>query len=1015
LPRQDAARRRIAHPDFEWSFATTIGECSAESAVYSGPVRGIVAGLLLCLAPAVCALSPDRTIRQFHHTAWTAKDGAPSQISALAQTTDGFLWIGSARGLYRFDGVTFETYAPQEGVTLPSHNIYTLLATRDGGLWVSFRPSGLGFIKDGKISVFSKPEEIPPGHVNAFARDGNGRIWAGTANGLALRAGTRWIVMNADWHVRWLFVDRAGTLWITTTKGFFSLRRGAKRFELAGPPAITKVAQAPNGRLWVTHDQLTLRRLHAGPDDRLDVLVNPMDLLIDRDGTIWMVDVSGGIVRLRHPEQAPNRLILDHDPLLDPYGERDGLTADVASVLLEDREGTIWAGTSKGLDRFRYSHVTPLPLPPAHLKVTLAADDDGSVWAGSAANAELVRVRGSTAETHPVPHLASSVYRDANGTRWWGAHGGIIRQRGGRLDSFLKPRDLPADFLWEVLRAGEDGSLWVSYGDEGLMHFRDGEWSRPAPPPGLLARGPSATFHDPHGRIWLGYTENRVALLENGRATVYTRDDGIDIGRIRVIRGRTGPHYWLGGELGLAVFAGGAFRGILARDGTRFGTVSGIIETADGAVWLNEMRGVVRIAPDEARKAIADPRHRVAYQRFDFLDGMPGSPQMNFTVSTAVEGADGLLWFATDNGLASIDPARLQRNTVPPPVAIRSVTADRAYTPGARLQLPVGTRQVEIHYTALSLSIPERVKFRYRLDGADDEWQDAGTRREAFYTNLGPGTYTFRVRAANNDGVWNEDGASLAIVIPPAFHQTKWFLLACAAAAACVVWVVYLLRMRQLTARLQRLHEERMDERTRIARDLHDTLLQGFLGASMQLHVAADRIPADSSAKPIVTNVLGMIAKVSEEGRQAVRGLRLSESSESLEQAFGRAKQELAGERDVGFRVIVIGRHRPVAPMVRDEIYRIGREALVNAFQHAEAKNVEVEVEYLDSALRLRVRDDGRGIDETVLQSGRDEHWGLAGMHERARKIGARFRVTSRKSAGTEIELSVPRRIAYRR
>ena len=977
-------------------------------------VRVVVAIVLLAFAPMARALSPDRTIRQFHHTAWTAKDGAPSQISALAQTKDGFLWIGSARGLFRFDGVHFESYTPPDGVTLPSHNIYTLMATPDGGLWVSFRPSGLGFIKDGRITVFAKPDEIPAGHVNAFARDHDGRIWAGTSNGLALRSGAKWVVTNTEWHVRWLFVDRDGTLWITTTKGLFSLRRGAKRFELSGPPAITKVAQAPNGELWGTADQLTLRRVHRGPDDRLEVFTNPMELLIDRDGAIWMIDVSGGIARLRHPEQAPNRAIPDTDPLLDLYTERDGLTSDVASVLLEDREGNIWAGTSKGLDRFRYSHVMPVSLPPPHLKVTLAADDDGSVWVGSSAIENLVHVRGSETETQRVSYLVSSVYRDADGTRWWGGHGGLMRQRGGRIDSFPHPSDLRADFIWEVLRAEDDGSLWINYGDDGLLHFNDGVWSRRATPPGLLARGPSATFHDSRGRTWLGYTENRVAVLERGRATVYTRDDGIDIGRIRVIRGRTGPHYWLGGELGLALYDDGVFRSILARDGTRFGTVSGIIETADGAVWLNEMRGVVHISAEEAHKAVTDPTHRVAYQLFDFLDGLPGSPQMNFTVSTAVEASDGLLWFATDNGLARIDPARLQRNTLAPPVAILSATADRPYGSAPSLTFPAGTRQFEIHYTALSLSIPERVKFRYLLEGADEEWQDAGTRREAFYTNLGPGTYTFRVRAANNDGVWNEAGASLAIVIPPAFHQTKWFLALCIAAAACVVWIMYLLRVRQVRTRLQKLHEERMDERTRIARELHDTLLQGFLSASMQLHVAADHLSEDSAAKPILTNVLGLISKVSEEGRQAVRGLRLSENSESLEESFGRVRQELAASRGIGFRVIVEGKHRAVSPMVRDEVYRIGREALVNAFQHANAKNVEVEVEYLEDRLRVCVRDDGRGIDDTVLRSGRDDHWGLAGMRERAQKIGAQFHVTSRSGAGTEIELSVARRIAYR-
>ncbi|HET8772559.1 MAG TPA: two-component regulator propeller domain-containing protein [Thermoanaerobaculia bacterium] len=982
-------------------------------------MRAIAVALLLAFAPAVWALSADRAISQFHHTAWTAKDGAPSQISALAQTADGFLWIGSARGLFRFDGVQFEAYTPPAGVTLPSHNIYTLMATPDGGLWVSFRPSGLGFLQDGRITVLTRPEELPPAYVNAFALDRDGRLWAGTPNGLAVRSGTRWQVMHPEWTVLTLLVDREGALWVGTTTSVFFLRRGAKEFEDggAGRGRAAALAQGPDGTLWASDSPYKVRRLsrRPRPEDRLELVVNPSDVLVDRDGTLWMIDMSFGMTRLRHPERAPNRAIHDDDPLLEPYTERDGLSGDLANVLFEDREGNVWVGTSKGLDRFRYSHVVPVPLPGPHQKVTLAAGGDGTLWSGSAADDHLAHIRGGSVQVFDTGMFAASVYDDGRGTRWWGGYGSLLRQRNERFDRFPQPAFLPPDFAWEVVRAGSDGGLWVSAGDAGLVHFKDGVWSRPPPPAGLLARGPSATFHDSHGRIWFGYTENRVALLDGGRATVYTRDDGIDVGRIRVIRGRTGPHYWIGGELGLAVFRDGAFRSIVARDGTRFGTVSGIIETADGTLWLNEVRGIVRIAAEEARKAVADPGHRVAVQLFDFLDGMPGSPQMNFTVSTAVEDGDGLLWFATDNGLARIDPARLQRNTVPPPVVIRSVTADRAYAPAAELRFPVGTRQLEIHYTALSLSIPERVKFRYRLEGADEQWQDAGARREAFYTNLGPGTYTFRVRAANNDGVWNQDGASLAIVIPPAFHQTKWFLALCIAGAAVIVGMLYLLRVRQMTARLQRLHEERMDERTRIARELHDTLLQGFLSASMQLHVAADRIPDDSAAKPIVTNVLGLIAKVSEEGRQAVRGLRLPENTEALEQAFGRAKQELAGESELGFRVIVAGRRREVAPEVRDEIYRIGREALVNAFQHADAKNVEVEVEYLDDRLRLRVRDDGRGIDETVLRSGLDDHWGLAGMHERARKIGAQFRVISRAGAGTEIELSVPRRIAYRR
>jgi signal transduction histidine kinase len=386
---------------------------------------------------------------------------------------------------------------------------------------------------------------------------------------------------------------------------------------------------------------------------------------------------------------------------------------------------------------------------------------------------------------------------------------------------------------------------------------------------------------------------------------------------------------------------------------------------------------------------------------------------MNFTVSTALETTDGRLWFATDNGLARIDPAHLQTNNIPPPVTITSIVAERAYSPTANLRFAVGTKKIQVRYTALSLAIPERVTFRYKLEGVDEQWQNAGSRREAFYTNLHPGNYTFRVKAANNDGVWNEAGVGLAFEIPPAFFQTEWFLALCIALGAALLWAAYLFRLRQVAGRLQRLHDERMDERIRIARELHDTLLQGFLSASMRLHLASDQLSDDSPAKPIITDVIDLVSEVNEQGRQAVQGLRLPERRESLEEAFGRTKHELGEQRQIGFRVLVEGKSRALHPLIRDEIYRIGREALVNAFRHSEARNIEVELEYLDKRLRLHVRDDGRGIDPGEIETRRDEHWGLAGMQERAQKIGARLSVSSRAGAGSEIELSVPARVAY--
>ncbi|MGH7490580.1 MAG: ATP-binding protein, partial [bacterium] len=335
---------------------------------------------------------------------------------------------------------------------------------------------------------------------------------------------------------------------------------------------------------------------------------------------------------------------------------------------------------------------------------------------------------------------------------------------------------------------------------------------------------------------------------------------------------------------------------------------------------------------------------------------------------------------------------------------ILSIAADRLYSAAPNIRLPVGTEKIQIRYTALSLSIPERVTFRYQLEGVDEQWQDAGTRREAFYTNLHPGSYTFRVKAANDDGVWNERGAAMSFEVPPAFYQTRWFLALGIVFVAGLLALAYFFRLRQLSARMQRLYEERIDERTRIARELHDTLLQGFLSASMQLHLVADQLPDDSSAKPILTNVIRLVSDVSEEGRQAVRGLRIAERDESLEQAFSRTKRELSDPRDIAFRVLVEGQPRALQPLVRDEVYRVGREALVNAFKHSEAQNIEVELEYLDQWLRLHVRDDGRGIDANALESRGDDRWGLAGMKERAEKIGAKWSVSTRSGAGTEME-----------
>lgn len=384
-----------------------------------------------------------------------------------------------------------------------------------------------------------------------------------------------------------------------------------------------------------------------------------------------------------------------------------------------------------------------------------------------------------------------------------------------------------------------------------------------------------------------------------------------------------------------------------------------------------------------------------------------------------VSDSGGRVWFSLNRGISVVDPARLRNNSAPAIAHIQSILADGRPVPlQGTVHIPGGQKRITFGYTALSLSIPERVRFRYQLQGFDQAWSQPISAREAVYTALSPRSYRFRIIASNPDGVWSGEEAAITFRVDPLLWQTWWFRLSLVMACAAAVAGLYRFRLHQMTTQLQVRFEERLAERTRIAQELHDTLLQGFLSASMQVHVAMDQLPADSREAPAMSRALELMRQVIEEGRNAVRGLRSAKAeSPDLENAFSRIQNELApreASRDeIDFRVIVEGQPRPLHPVLRDEVYRIGREALINAFRHARGKKIVLELEYSSSSLRILVRDNGRGIDPQFLRSGRPGHWGLSGMRERAERIGGRLRVWSALGAGTEIELSVPGHVAF--
>jgi signal transduction histidine kinase len=515
--------------------------------------------------------------------------------------------------------------------------------------------------------------------------------------------------------------------------------------------------------------------------------------------------------------------------------------------------------------------------------------------------------------------------------------------------------------------------------------------------------------------MWLGFENGDVVVFEGATSRSYSTKDGLRSGYVMVIADDREGHVLVGGEGGLSRLAQDRFVTLTRANGLPGSSISGILEDDDGNLWLGGALGILRVKQRELDQAFASPSSRVEGMILDATDGLRGLPRQRAPYPTAARAADGRLWFATTGGVAVIDPQRYPRNALAPPVKIERVTADdRNLEASAGLRLPPNTKRLELQYAALSLTVPERVRFRYKLEGYDADWQGPASARSATYTNLPPRDYRFRVIACNNDGVWNEEGAALEFAILPAFYQTRAFLLLCAAAAACLVWAGFRWRMRQVRSRLQLQFRERLAERTRIAQDLHDTLLQGFLSASMQLHVAVEHVPAESPDKPRLSRVLELMRGVIEEGRNAVRGLRSSGGKhDDLEEAFSRVREELNPKEGIDFSVIGEGQARPLDAVIRDDVYRIGREAVVNAFQHSGANRIEVGVEFAAKRLRITVRDDGRGIDPELLQSGREGHWGLTGMRERANRIGAHLRVWSRAGSGTEVELSVPSDIAF--
>jgi signal transduction histidine kinase/ligand-binding sensor domain-containing protein len=996
-----------------------------------GPTLYLLALLVLACSPAL-ALDPHRSLREFHHSKWSTKDGAPGQIGAIAQTREGYLWIGAGPSLFRFDGIRFERYISANGESFGT--VSSLHAPATGGLWVGLRRGGAAFIEPDRITRYGESDGLPTGAVYGFASDHDGALWVAANDGLARFDGTRWQPASEAWgflgrNARAVYVDRAGTVWAASEERLVYLPKGTREFIDSGERVgwVSRIAEAPDGSIWIAEHHGGSVRKVVGTGMQDPTAKNAIDtpsagLLFDRDGTLWIGTLGNGVRRVIDPSSLTDK------SARDTFTSDAGLTADYTGPLLEDREGNIWVGTSAGLDRFRHGAIVRAPFPSGAHNFALAADGNGNVWAGTLNRHTMRHSRGAVS-TLDVPPPITSAHGDENGTVWLGGPHGIWRSNGDSLIRVASlPKEADAESTVRAMVADRRGTLWVSINRLGLFTLHDDRWNRVPPHSDHPEqRMPVSASLDSDGRLWFGYRNNLIVTQDGAEVRTWDAESGLAIGNVTAMHhGR--ERSWVAGQFGVALFDGERFRSLPLVNGDLFHGVYAIIETRGcnmvprvsndyeraswGALWIHANAGILCVPATEVRQALADPNHRVAYRAVDSVGGLPDDPIQVRPVPTAIENDDGRLWFATGNGVIWLDPQQLYENPVPPPVLVETLRADdQPFSVSAHAILPTRTRRLEIRYTALSLAVPEGIRFRYRLDGYDMDWHDAGARREAVYTALRPGRYRFHVLAANSDGVWNEQGATLTFEIPPTFYQTRTFLALCIASACGFLWWLYRSRMRRAAEQVRLRLEERHAERERIARELHDTLLQSFQALVLRVHAAVRQIPAHEPSRRMLEQTLDRADDAIAEGRDRIKELRATTSISELSDALAEIGRDMARD-DIAFEIETHGEPRALDVAVRDEVYWIGREALINAFRHARARRIEVHVVYGARALRLRVRDDG--IDAAFMTpQGRPEHWGLRGMHERASRIAATLEVRSHAGAGTEIELIVPAGAIY--
>jgi signal transduction histidine kinase/ligand-binding sensor domain-containing protein len=973
-------------------------------------IRPAMAAALMLIVCAPSAPVAADSLPNYVLSAWATEKGLPpGDVFAISQDVDGYLWLGTPNGLIRFDGTTFTPWARlTPSATLPSGPVHSIVGSTDGSLWVGFGGGGgVVRITRGEVFQHARADGAPPG-ATAMIQDRQGTIWVATRSGLFRFANAKWTLMGqaqgySGAEAFSLYEDRAGRLWTGTATGVY--RRNGDVFELIDAAAnnVQSLTEDATGAIWVTDSRDILRKLssQSAPQHEREIRVpaGAWRLLRDSHDQIWAAAFGGGLLRLPSP--------VDPSSLVERFEYEHRLAGSPRS-LFEDRDGNIWVGMRGGLIRLSersFSSVGSLEGLTNDGVRTATVGGDGSVWV--ATGHALNRFSGSS---HTAFNVAQTMalHSDRRGTLWVSSADRINRLVGNRFEELPTPDALRNGRIMAITTDAQD-TLWLCTALKGVMTWNGSSVSRFENEPGLTNKPCQSIFTDSQGRVWVGLLTAGAAVYEAGKFRFFSTSESLPRGTVLAIAEDKRGGVWLSTTSGLSRFQNGRLTSITQAHAPLADLVPVLIEDAEGYIWVgvNSGAAMIRFDPTEVDKVAANPAHQLEYALYDETDGMQQGSQTWQAGVGGVRGSDGRLWVATGLGMTVIDPRNLPPTRRPPPPRIEGVNADgRAVTPLRDLKLPSGTSTLRIAYGTVNLSSASKLRYRYMLEGVDDEWVYAGNAREASYSNVPAGNYLFRVSTTAN-GEWTE-AARWAFAVAPPFYRTPSFITLALVTIALMLTSTWYLRMRAVRNQFALV----VAERARVSREIHDTLLQSLAAIGVELETIATELdPAQSPAREGLRRLRRQVGHSLREARESILELRNnSMKPRALVDSLRELAETTTRAKGVTTEFSTTGRPQCFSADAEMQLLRIAQESVRNAVRHGRATQVSIALSFEQDRILLRVSDDGRGFVPDEHQAVRDngEHLGLLTMRERAARVRGHIDIISSPGRGTTIETSVP-------